>query len=411
MSFRINFKKARVFILILLVIGFSFSGGYYLGVQGFRANITRALEVSISRQVPPGKNIDFSLFWQVWDTLSSKYYDKTMLDPNKMVYGAISGMVSSLGDPYTMFLPPDQNKKINEDLSGSFSGVGIQLGLDKAGQLIVEAPLPSSPAEKAGVKAGDFIAHIKDIKKNIDIDTPGITTTNAVTYIRGPVGTTVTLTLVREGEDAPLKVDLVRAKLDVPSVSLTFEGDNKQIANIKVNSFNAQTPTEWNKKVDEILLQKEIKGIIVDLRNNPGGYLQDSVDLTSDFVKIGSTVVISADANGGKINYKTKKTGRLLNLPVVVLVNGGSASASEIMAGALKDLINAKTIGTKSFGKGTIQEPIDITDGAGIHITVAKWLTPNGTWVHGTGITPDIVIDNVVATEDAQLKAAIELFK
>jgi carboxyl-terminal processing protease len=310
-----------------------------------------------------------------------------------------------------MFLPPDQNKKVNEDLSGSFSGVGIQIGLDKTGQLIVEAPLPSSPAEKAGVKAGDYIMHIKDIKKNIDVDTLGITTTDAVTYIRGPVGTMVTLTLIREGEAAPLKIDLVRAKLDVPSVSLTFEGDNKQIADLKVNSFNAQTPTEWNKKVDEVLSHKGITGIIVDLRNNPGGYLQDSVDLTSDFVKVGSTVVVSADGNGGKVNYKTQKTGRLLNLPVVVLINGGSASASEIMAGALKDLVNAKTVGTKSFGKGTIQEPIDITDGAGIHITVAKWLTPNGTWVHGTGITPDVMVDNKTATEDAQLKAAIELFK
>jgi carboxyl-terminal processing protease len=411
MSFRINFRKARVFILAIILVGASFSGGYYLGVQGFRANVTRALEVSINRQVPPNKNIDFSLFWQVWDTVSSKYYDKTKLDPNKMVYGAISGMVSSLGDPFTMFLPPDQNKKVNEDLSGSFSGVGIQIGLDKTGQLIVEAPLPSSPAEKAGVKAGDYIMHIKDIKKNIDVDTLGISTTDAVTYIRGPVGTMVTLTLIREGEAAPLKIDLVRAKLDVPSVSLTFEGDNKQIADLKVNSFNAQTPTEWNKKVDEVLSHKGITGIIVDLRNNPGGYLQDSVDLTSDFVKVGSTVVVSADGNGGKVNYKTQKTGRLLNLPVVVLINGGSASASEIMAGALKDLVNAKTVGTKSFGKGTIQEPIDITDGAGIHITVAKWLTPNGTWVHGTGITPDVMVDNKTATEDAQLKAAIELFK
>jgi carboxyl-terminal processing protease len=411
MTFRINFKKARNFVLILIIIGISFGGGYYFGVQGFRANITKALEVSISRQTPPDKNVDFSLFWQVWDTISTKYYDKAKLNPDKMVYGAISGMVNSLGDPFTMFLPPSQNKMINEDLSGSFSGVGIQIGLDVSGKLTVEAPLPGSPAERAGVKAGDFIAHIKDIKKNIDIDTPGITSAEAVTAIRGQEGTTVTLTLVREGVSTPIIVDLVREKLNIPSVSLTFVGDGNKIADLKINSFDAQTPDEWNKEVDKILAKGGITGIIVDLRNNPGGYLQGAVDLTGDFVKAGSVVVTEADGNGGKVDYKTKKTGRLLNLPVVVLINGGSASASEIMTGALQDLVRAKTVGTKSFGKGTVQEPIDVVNGAGLHVTIAKWLTPNGTWVHGKGITPDVVVENPTATEDAQLKAAIKLFK
>ncbi len=406
-----NFNKVRKFVLVFLLILFSFSGGYYFGVQGFRAQITKSLQISLSRQTPPDKNVDFSLFWQVWDTLSSKYYDKTKLNPNQMVYGAIGGMVSSLGDPFTMFLPPSQNKMVNEDLSGSFSGVGIQIGFDKTGKLSVEAPLPGSPAESAGVKAGDFIAHIKDVKKNIDIDTPGITLGDAVTDIRGPVGTTVTLTLIRAGETSPIKVDLVRAKLDVPSVSLKFVGDNNKIADLKVNSFDAQTPDEWNKKVDEVLAHGGINGIIVDLRNNPGGYLQDAVDLTSDFIKLGSVVVVEADGNGNKIEYKSQKAGRLLNLPVIVLINGGSASASEIMTGALQDQIKAKTVGTKSFGKGTVQEPIDIAGGAGLHVTIAKWLTPNGTWVHGKGITPDVVVENQTATEDAQLKAAIGLFK
>jgi carboxyl-terminal processing protease len=410
MSFRVNFRKARVFILILLVVGVSFGGGYYFGVQGFRASVTKALRVTVSRQIPPNEKVDFSLFWQVWDTISSKYYDKTKLDPNQMVYGAISGMVSSLGDPFTTFLPPNQNKVINEDLSGSFSGVGIQIGFDKTGKLTVDAPLPGSPAEKAGVKAGDFIAHITDVKKSIDVDTPGISLGDAVADIRGPEGSTVTLILVRDGL-APIKVDLVRAKIDVPSVSLKFVGDGEKIADIKVNSFDAKTPDEWNTAVDQVLAKGSVTGIIVDLRNNPGGYLQDAVDLTSDFVKFGSTVVIEQDGNEKKVPYKTEKTGRLLNLPVVVLINGGSASASEIMAGALQDLTGAKTVGTKSFGKGTVQEPIDVVGGAGLHVTIAKWLTPNGTWVHGTGITPDVIVDNPTATEDAQLKKAIELFK
>jgi carboxyl-terminal processing protease len=410
MSFRVNLAKARSLILTIIVVGLAFGGGYYLGVQGYRVNVSRALQLSVNRQTPPNEHVDFSLFWQVWDDVASKYYDRTKLDPNSMVYGAISGMVGSLGDPFTMFLPPNQNKVVNEDLSGSFSGVGIQIGFDTTGKLIVESPLPSSPAEKAGVKAGDFIAHIRDVKKNIDVDTPGISLGDAVSDIRGPVGSSVTLTLVRAGENAPIKMDLVRAKLDVPSVSLTYVGDKNNVADFKVNSFDAQTPDEWTKEVDQVLAKGGITGVIVDLRNNPGGYLQDAVDLTGDFVKEGSVVVIEQDGNGNKIDYKTQKPGRLLNLPVVVLINGGSASASEIMTGALQDLIHAKTVGTKSFGKGTVQEPIDVPGGAGLHVTVAKWLTPDGTWVHGKGITPDVVIDNPTATEDAQLKKAIELF-
>lgn len=411
MSFKVNFNKTRNSILIFLVVVLAFVGGYHLGVQGYKATINKSLTVTISRQAPPNENVDFSLFWQVWDLLSSKYYDKSKLVPTQMVYGAISGMVNSLGDPFTMFLPPTQNSTVNEDLNGSFSGVGIQIGFDKTGVLMVQAPLPGSPAERAGVKAGDHIVHIKDAGRNIDIDTNGIALGDAVNDIRGPVGTTVTLTLVRIGATTPITVNLVRATLNVPSVTLTFVGMGGKIADLKVNSFDAQTPTEWNKAVAQIISKGRINGVIVDLRNNPGGYLQDAVDLSSEFLKMGSVVVIEQDGTGNKINYDAKNTGKLVGLPVVILINGGSASASEIMTGALQDDIGAKTVGTKSFGKGTVQEPIDLVGGAGIHITVAKWLTPNGTWVHGKGITPDYVVDNQTATEDAQLNKAIGLFQ
>lgn len=411
MAVRVNFKKARVFILSALVVVASFVGGYYLGIEGYKANINRALTVSFSRQVPSDINVNMDVFWTVWKVLSDKYYDKSKLDPNKMIYGAVGGMVNSLGDPFTMFLPPDQNKTINEDLSGSFSGVGIQIGFDKNGTLMVQSPLPGSPAEKAGVKAGDFIAHIKDVGRNIDKDTNGINLGDAVSAIRGPVNSTVTLTLVRPGTQAPIKVGLVRAKIDVPSVVLTYVGEGSKIADLKVNSFDAQTPDEWNKEVDQVLAKGSVTGIIVDLRNNPGGYLQDAVDLSGEFLKAGTTVVIEQDGNGKQIPYPSTKTGRFLGLPVVVLINGGSASASEIMTGALQDQVKAKTVGTKSFGKGTVQEPLDINGGGGLHVTVAKWLTPNGTWVHGTGITPDFVVENQTATVDAQLNKAIELFK
>ncbi len=407
---RMNFNKVRIFVLLLIVIGFSFVGGYYLGVQGYSAQITKSLQLNVQRAQPVNKNVNFSLFWQTWDILSEKYYDKTKLNSQQMVYGAISGMVGSLGDPFTMFLPPTQNKTVNEDLSGSFSGVGIQIGFDSAMRLMVDSPLPETPAEKAGVKAGDLIVRIKDAKKNIDKDTIGISLTDAVDVIRGPSGSTVTLTLIRKGVDKPIVIDLVRAKVDVPSVALKFVGDNEQIADLKLNSFDAESPKEWSKAVDQIIAKKNIKGVVVDLRNNPGGYLQDAVDLAADFLKTGSVVVIEQDGDGSRIEYKTDKAGKLIGMPVIVLINGGSASAAEILSGALRDHIKAKLVGEKSFGKGTVQAPLDLEGGAGIHVTIAKWLTPNGTWVHGVGLTPDVIIEGEpTASNDAQLNKAVEL--
>lgn len=410
MTFRLNFRKARNFILSLIIIGVSFAGGYYFGVQGFRANVTRALEITINRQVPPDKNVDFSLFWQVWDTLSSKYYDKIKLDPNQMVYGAISGMVSSLGDPYTMFLPPTQNKIVNENLSGNFEGVGISIGY-RDGTLAVLSPLPESPAEKAGVKAGDYIVHIKDEKKSVDLDSPKMALDLAVAYIRGPAGTKVTLTLVRDGIIEPIIVDLTRAKLEVPSILLTWVGKENDIANVVISTFGAETPKEWDKIVSQVVSRPDVKGIIIDLRNNGGGYMQDSVDIASDFVSTGATVVIQENGNGTKQYYKSQKLPRLLNYKTVVLINKWSASASEILAGALRDDRGIKLVGDKSFGKGTIQEPVEVVGGSGIHVTTAKWLTPNGIWVHEKGLTPDIeVVKKDDTTSDAQMDAAIELF-
>ena len=411
MSVRVDFKKARASIIIVVFIVVSFISGYYLGVQGFRANINKALQVTVSRQVPPGKNTDFSLFWQVWDTLSSKYYDKTKLNPTEMVYGAISGMVSSLGDPYTMFLPPTQNKIVNENLDGNFEGVGISIGY-RDGILAVLAPLPESPAEKSGVKSGDYVVHIKDEKKGLDLDSSKIALDLAVAYIRGQAGTKVTLTLMREGETDPINVELVRAKLEVPSIVLSWVGEDQDIADIEISTFGSETLKEWDKAISEIRSRSKVKGIIIDLRSNGGGYMQDAIDIASDFVPVGSTVMIQENGDGTKQNYKSQSSPRLLSYKTVVLVNRWSASASEILSGALRDIAKIKLVGEKSFGKGTIQEPIDMTGGSGVHITTAKWLTPNGTWVHEKGLTPDIeVLNDATASGDAQMDAAIEFFK
>lgn len=408
MRIKLSFARVRKSILIILVVLGVFSGGYFLGVKGYKAEVDKALEVKISRQIPPDKNIDFSLFWQVWDTLSNKYFDKNKLVPSEMVYGAISGMVSALGDPYTMYLPPKENMVVNEDLSGSIEGVGIQLGY-KQSRLAVISPLPGSPAEKAGVKPGDYIGHITDIKRNIDIGVGDLTLTGAVQAIRGPSGTDVTLTLVREGASAPIVVEITRTKITVPSVTLTFDGFEESLANIKVNKFSSETNNEWDSAVKQILARPNVKGVIVDLRNNPGGYLQSAITLASDFVPTGTVVVIQETGNGVREEYKSEKASRLQKFPVVVLINGGSASASEILAGALRDKKSAKLIGEKSFGKGTVQEPIEIVGGSGLHVTTAKWLTPNGTWVHEKGLEPDIKVEvKDDDKEDVQLNAAIK---
>jgi carboxyl-terminal processing protease len=334
MSVKLNFSKVRKVIISAVVVVGVFAGGYYLGVQGYRAEITRYLHLSINRTTPADKNVDMSLFWQVWDLMAEKYYDKSKLDPSQMVYGAIEGMVSSAGDPYTTFLPPAQNKIVNDNLSGSFGGVGIEIGYKK-GQLAVISPLPGTPAEKAGIKPGDYIIKITDAARGVDIDSTGMSANTAVTYIRGTEGTKVTLTLLREGKSDPIVVELTREKIDVPSVTMSWVGENSDIAHIKVSEFGAETKKEWDKYVSEILTKKGTKGIIVDLRNNPGGYMQAAIDLASDFVPTGTTVVIQENGDGTKEEYRSKSLPRLGKFSTVVLINGGSASASEILSGAL----------------------------------------------------------------------------
>lgn len=384
--------------------------GWGIGQNGFQANYAKGGTVSVSRTTPI-PNLDFSLFWKVWDLLNSSYFDKSKIIPSKMVYGAIQGMVASLGDPYTMFLPPSENQVTNEDLQGNFSGVGIELGY-KTTNLAVIAPLPGSPAEKGGVMPGDLIVRIQDTNKKLDVTTDSINLAQAVEDIRGPSGSKVTLTLVRTGAEKPIVVDLVRQVINVPSVTLDYQGANKDIAHISILKFGGDTFTEWQKEVAEVSGKQNIKGIILDLRNNPGGYLQDAINISGEFLPQGSVAVIQQAGDGSKDELRTDREGQFLNSKVVILVNGGSASASEILAGALRDDRKIQLVGDKTFGKGTIQEPQDLAGGAGIHITIAKWLTPNGTWVHGNGLVPDVKVSlDPNSKDDTQLNAAVKLIE
>ena len=409
---KISFTAFRKSILYFLAVIVVFTGGYFLGVRGFKIEVENAKKINVVRELPPDKsNVDFSLFWKVWDTLSTRYFDKSKINQKNMVYGAIAGMVSAVGDPYTVFLPPNDNKVVNEDLSGSFEGIGIEIGF-RGNQLTVVAPLPDSPAEKAGIKAGDFIVGIKDEAKKVDRGTVGITLPDAVKIIRGSAGSKVTLLLTRDGSDKPIVVEVERAKLNVPSVALNYVGDKKDIAHLRIIKFGGSTQGDWDKEVSEIYMNKNTKGIVLDLRNNPGGYLEASVDIAGEFLKTGSVGVIEEDSSGVKKEFKTERIGKLTQIPLVVLVNQGSASASEILAGALRDNKRAKIVGEKTFGKGSIQEPMDFTGGSGIHITIARWLTPSGFWVNEKGLTPDVEIKfDENSKIDNQLEEAIKLLQ
>ncbi len=377
-------------------------------VASYNAGKKAALLTTISGS-GGGQKADLTLFWDVWGRLEKNYLDKKMIDPKKMVYGAISGMTAALDDPYTSFFPPTENKRSKEDLSGEFSGVGIQLGfVDKT--LAVMSPIPGNPAAKAGIKAGDLILHIKDEAKGVDKDTNGINLVDAVDYIRGKKGTSVILTIFHEKDTKPREVTLVRDTINVPSVEISWVGKNNKIADIKVNRFGDKTLEEWDKAVTEYL-NKKGTGVVLDLRNNPGGYLQRAIDLGSEFISSGT--IVQQQGVDQTESFGVDRRGRLIGVPLVVLVNKGSASAAEILSGALKERLGVKLVGEKTFGKGTVQEVEDLPGGAGIHITIAKWNLPSGKNIHKEGIEPDVKVEYVANDKDPkadnQLDKAIEI--
>lgn len=357
----------------------------------------------INKEPPKGVNVDFSLFWKVWDELPKEYIDKSAVDPQKMLYGAISGMVSSVGDPYTSFLNPDQNQSLHDELGGSFEGVGIQLGYNKDKQLVVIAPLKNTPADRAGIQPKDIILKINGK------DASELTLPAAVDAIRGPAGSKVTITIVRGDNASPKDITLIRERIKIKSVELTWKD---KVAVIKILRFGEQTNAEWDKAVDEAV-QKQAKAIVVDVRNNPGGFLNSAVYLGSEFLK--GTIVVQEDGNGVKKNFDATRVGRWLEGPVVFLANGGSASASEILAGAVQDRGRGKIVGEQSFGKGTVQEVVDLDGGAGLHVTVFKWLLPSGRWINEVGLSPNIKVEMTQADRDAgrdpQLDRALEEVK
>lgn len=411
MSDDLNLNKTHVLrlnrrtIATLAVIVVFFAAGFAAG----RSNTPAAAKnvpgqvVNVNASLPEflTKDVNFDLFWRVWSTVKANYVEQPVPD-TKLFYGALSGIVSSLNDPYSVFFTPKEAADFQNDLSGEFEGIGAEIGI-KNSQLLVVAPLDDTPATRAGLRAGDFIIAID--KK----DTAGMPVEQAVSLIRGKKGTEVNLTIYREGFEKPEDFKIRRDKIYVKSVKWEMKND---VAYIKVSHFNDDTSVLFNQAIKELVAQKHATKLIVDLRNDPGGFLDTAVDLAGRWIDNG-VVVREKFFDGQEKIYTSKGKAPLKGLKTVVLINKGSASASEILSGALQDAKLATIVGEQSFGKGSVQTLDNLPDGSSIKITVAKWLTPSGRTIDKQGITPDVKVEftkkDFDSGKDPQLDKALEL--
>ncbi|MDQ5969471.1 MAG: carboxyl-terminal processing protease [Patescibacteria group bacterium] len=402
-----NFFKYRVYVLAVLiaVIGI-FSLGYYSGKSSQSEDDKIASILNKSTGV--GDSIDFASFWKAWEVINQKYVPTNSTSTERVsdqarVYGAIEGMVKSLGDPYTIFFPPVESKSFADEISGNFEGVGMEVGM-KDDVLTVIAPLKNTPAYRAGIKSGDKIVKIDDTVTN------GLNTTEAIKIIKGPKGTKVKFTMVREGEKEPLIIEVIRDIIDIPTIDTETKNG---VFIIHLYNFSAISSNSFRNALREFVESGNDK-LILDLRGNPGGYLEAAVDMASWFLPAGKVIVKEDFKNEQDAQIFRSKGYNIFNenLKMVVLIDGGSASASEILAGALHEHGVATLIGTQSFGKGSVQELVPITTDTSLKVTIARWLTPNGNSISHGGLTPDTVVKfdekEFLKGNDVQINAALE---
>ena len=396
-------KKIIYVVVAIALLAGVFAGGAFFGY--FQRPAVEKVAGLFNKETPMPANVDFSPFWVAWNEINSKYVSKDNLDDQKRIWGAVQGMVESLGDPYTVFFPPQESKMFQENISGDFEGVGMEIAVRK-GVLMVVSPLKGTPAEKAGIKAGDKILKIDDTT------TADITADQAAQLIRGQRGTQVKLTILRDDQDKSMEIIITRDVIKIPV--LDTETKSGGIFVIKLYNFSGNSASAFRNALREFINSGKNK-LILDLRNNPGGYLELAVENSSWFLPTGKVVVREQFANGDEELYRSKGYDIFENLPMVILINEGSASASEIMAGALQEHGIAKLVGEKTFGKGSVQELVQITPDTSLKITIAKWLTPNGRSISDEGLEPDVEVElteeDFEAGRDPQMDKAIEMLK
>ncbi len=412
-----NLGKIKTIIAALAILAVVFFAGLYVG-----ARIPAENKLSgILNQAPTTsarENVDFSEFWQAWQLVEQKYVDIDKVKRQDMVYGAISGLLKSLGDPYSVFFPPKANEEFQSQIKGAFEGVGMEIGIRK-GILTVVAPLKNTPAEKAGIKSGDQILKIDDK------DATDLSVEEAVQMIRGPKGSTVKLTIARNGDATPRIIEVTRDVINIPvlDTATNQNAESKNITKTKIPdnvfvirlyNFSENSAESFRNALREMYSEGKNK-LILDLRNNPGGYLESSVDIASWFLPQGNVVVTEDFGKGSQRQHRSKGYNVFKNLPMVILINQGSASASEILAGAMQDYGVAKLIGEKSFGKGSVQELVPLDSNTSLKVTIAKWLTPKGHSISGNGLTPDIEVkitpQDEVAGHDPVMDKAVEVLQ
>lgn len=398
-------KIGVLFLLLVIVIGGAFYAGTRVGnkYSSPAPDMPKAASSQATASEKFSDDVDFSLFWDAVRVIKSRFYDAENIKDEELLYGAIKGLFLPLDDPYSTFFEPSDAKKFHEDLNGSFGGIGAEIGI-RGGQLLIIAPLKGNPAEEVGLKAGDKILKVGDkITNNLSVE-------ESVKIIRGEPGTIVTLLILREEWKEAKEFKITRRIIQIPT--LDWEMKPNGIAYFHLYNFNANAPTLIYEKALLTFLNNT-KGIIFDLRNNPGGYLEVSTNLAGWFVKRGDVIVKERFGSGEEKKIVSNGNGAFLNLPVVVLVNGGSASASEILAGALRDNRGTKLIGEKTFGKGTVQEVEMLKNGSMVKVSIAEWLTPKGHFINKNGLEPDIEVkmtdEDLEKNRDPQLEKAIEI--
>ncbi len=395
-----RYRQILLAVIVVVLIVWAGFLGYYLGIKNPDIIIVKGIDNLDGGVVI---NANMGVFWQTWRVIKDNYLKATEVKDQDLIYGGAAGLVNALKDPHSSFFNPPDSKKLAEDLGGSFGGIGAEIGI-KNEQLIIVAPLKDTPAEKAGLIAGDRILEINASS------TIGISVMDAVKMIRGPEGTDVNLSIGRKEEDKPRKMSITRAVINIPVIEWKMKDNN--LAHLQLFTFTENSSQLVQKALSEIK-EAGAQGIVLDLRNNPGGFLDSAIEIAGLFIERGQEVVSEEFRSGKKNVFLSENNPIAKDIPLVIIINSGSASASEILAGAIRDHRGIKMVGEKSFGKGTVQELIELSDGSTVKITIAHWILPKGQQIDKNGIEPDFKVEisdkEREEKKDPQLDKALEI--